>query len=172
MHFFSPGSAKGKKDDDASRSEGTWWREMAEDDAKHMGDRVWWTWADPQPQYQGSGDPYITFMVTFVNATIFRLTIKSIGGETFYGREPLRDAPRFVLQEPKALVLNHGSQMGLLIRQPLSREVAFKLSEQKGRVTLDLSKVHVDFSVEKPDGMPGPDTFRLNGNEALVAIRG
>jgi hypothetical protein len=151
-----------------------WYAQMAKDDAKFIRDRVWWIWDDPQPTYSvvNGGDPYITFRVTFVNATIFRLTaLRTIEGETFYGRDPLRDVPRIMNQESLSLVLDHAARISVLVRQPLSREVAFRLNEQRGRVALNFGKVGIDFKVENPAGMAAPETFRLSGTDVIIAIR-
>jgi len=154
-------------------ADNAWCDKMAADDAKHMRDRIWWVWDDPQATYRvDGGDPYITFRVTFVNATIFRLTtLSTIEGETFYGRDPLGNGPRIMNQELLPLILNHGARVSLRVRQPLTRDVAFRLSEQKGRVTLDFNRVGVDFNVDRPEGTPGPEVFRLNGTDVTVANR-
>jgi hypothetical protein len=148
----------------------TWCDEIAASDAKHIRDRVIVLWEQPEPHYFGPGDPYITFMVTFINATIFRLTSEKIEGETFYGMNPLKDAPRIVNQQQlMPLILNHGTRVSLLLRQPLSREVAQRLNEQRGHVALDFSKVWISFRAE---GQGAPGTFRLCGDaDVTVANR-
>jgi hypothetical protein len=63
------------------------------------------------------------------------------------------------------LVLEHGHKVSFLIRQPLSKEVAQKLKEQKGRVTLDFSKICMAFRLE---GQGAPHSLRLYGEDVIV----
>jgi len=151
----------------AARKVPSWCDEMAADDAEKIGERVFAIWDQPQPFYFGVADPFITFRVTFVNGTIFTLISENgVEGETLYSGQPLRDTPKIVNQSKLApLVLKHGAKIPMTIRQPLSREVAQRLNEQRGHVKLDFSKTWITFRVE---GLRAPEKFRLFGNDDVT----
>jgi hypothetical protein len=144
------------------------WLLMAADDAKHMRDRIFAIWDDPQPSYLAD-DPSIVFRMTIVNATVFRL-VPETGhweGETFYDRQALKDAPRILNQSQLASTfsIGHGERVSLLIKQLLSPAVAQRVKEQKGHVRLDFGKAYLSFRVE---GEGAPANFRLHGNDDVT----